>query len=213
MIIGGDTARNTAQLVAEVYDPAIQAFAASGSLTTGRSAHTATLLHDGTVFIAGGSAGNEQVLASAEVYDPRGGAFTATGSMYAVRYKHAAILLPTGRVLIIGGSNQNDWTGKYTSTEQYDPTTRTFSKTASLTGERFKLSDGVVLLNNGDVLVGSGNAQMELYDSANQQFLLSTRLDSAYYYTVLTVLQDGRVLLTGGYDSAIQPTLKAWIYS
>jgi len=75
------------------------------------------------------------------------------------------------------------------------------------------LSDGVVILNDGNVLVGSGNAQIEIYNTSNEQFQPSARLDITYYYTVLTLLKDGRVLLTGGYDSAIQPTAKAWIYS
>ena len=213
VIIGGDSAPNVSQLVAEIYDPATETFTQGQRLSVGRSAHTATLLQDGTVLIVGGSAGNDRVLASAEIYDPRTGGFTPTGDMHEVRYKHAAVLLPTGNVLIVGGSNQNDWTGKYLSAEEYDPATRMFHQAASLIGERFKLADGVALLRNGNVLVASGNPQIEIYDSSKQRFLPSTRLDTAYYYTVLTVLQDGRVLLTGGYDSAIHPTTKAWIYS
>lgn len=213
VIIGGDSARNTSQLIAEVYNPATQAFTASGSLSVGRSAHTATRLQDGTVLVAGGSAGSDRVLASAEIYNPNTQTFTPTGSMHQVRYKHAAVALPTGHILLIGGSNQHDWTGKYTSTEEYNPASGTFSQAASLAEERFKLLDGVVLLTNGNVLVGSGNARMEIYDTTKEQFQPSTRLDTTYYYTVLTLLKDGRVLLTGGYDSAIQPTTKAWIYS
>ena len=213
IIIGGDSARNTPQLIAEEYNPDTQTFTASGSLSVGRSAHTATLLQDGTVLVAGGSAGSDHVLASAEIYYPKTKTFKATGSMYQVRYKHAAVALPTGHVLLIGGSNQNDWTGKYRSTEEYDPASGTFRQAASLADERFKLPDGVVLLTNGNVLVGSGNAQMEIYNTTKEQFQPSSRLDTTYYYTVLTLLQDGRVLLTGGYDSGIRPTTKAWIYS
>lgn len=213
IIIGGESARNTPQLVTEIYDPATSTFVASASLTSGRSAHTTTLLQNNTVLVAGGSAGNDHVLASAEIFDPRTATFTPTGSMGAVRYKHAAVLLSSGDVLLIGGSNQDDWTGKYTSTEQYSPATGTFRQTTPLAGERFKLPDGVALLRDGTVLVGSGNVLVERYNTANQRFMPSTRLDTTYYYTVLTLLQDGRVLLTGGYDDAIQPTSKAWMFS
>jgi hypothetical protein len=67
-------------------------------MTTPRSEHTATLLPNGKVLIAGGS-GNS----SAELYDPSTGIFAATGSMTAARIGHAATLLPDGRVLMAGG--------------------------------------------------------------------------------------------------------------
>jgi hypothetical protein len=56
---------------AEVYNPASSTFSATGDMTIGRSGHTATLLLDGTVLIAGGSSGvNVGRLASAEIYTP-----------------------------------------------------------------------------------------------------------------------------------------------
>jgi WD40 repeat protein len=213
LIVGGDSTRNMPQLVAEIYDPDTNAFVPTGSLNSGRSAHTAILLNDGTVLVVGGSSGGDSVLSSAEIYDPTTGQFRLTGSLSRVRYKHAAVLLPDGNVLVMGGSNQNDWQGKYTSAEIYDATVGTFASAGDLNSERFKLADAVVLLNNGNVLVGGGNRQMEIFDTRSRRFILSKQLDNHYYFAVLTLLKDGRVLITGGYDPRIQPTDQAWIYS
>src|SRR5436190_3650209 len=53
---------------------------ATGSLNTGRFRHTATLLPNGMVLVAGGHA-NEAPFASAELYDPASGTWTTTGSL------------------------------------------------------------------------------------------------------------------------------------
>ena len=211
-IAGGESANNTPQLIAEIYDPATNTFKQNGRLNHGRSAHTATFLNNGNVLFIGGNSSNGKVLASAEIYNPTTGISTLTGSLNAVRYKHAAVLLLDGKVLVIGGSNQDDWRGKYTSAEIYDPNTGAFTRTADMNTERFKLADAAVLLNNGNVLVGGGNRQVEIYDPQNQHFILGEKLDNDYYYSVLTRLKNGRVLITGGYDAGIQPSDKAWIY-
>ncbi|MCI0553320.1 MAG: hypothetical protein L0287_20415 [Anaerolineae bacterium] len=212
LIAGGDSARNTPQLTAELYDPVTKTFTSTGDLNHGRMAHTATLMNDGKVLLVGGSSGNDTVLSSAEIYDPSTGAFTLTNSANMIRYKHSAVLLGTGNVLVLGGSNQNDWAGKYNSAEIYDFKTGTFEKISNMNNERFKLADAAVLLGDGNVLIGGGNRQIEIFDVQNQRFILSDQLDDDYFYSVLTPLQNGHVLITGGYDSNIQPSDKAWLY-
>lgn len=54
---------------AELYDPATGTWSVTGSLNQYRDNHTATLLPDGTVLVAGGDAGSLLGLTSAELYD------------------------------------------------------------------------------------------------------------------------------------------------
>ena len=66
-------ATGLAQATAELYDPASGTWTATASMLTPLDHHTATLLPDGTVLVAGGvTGGGDQriVLASAELYDP-----------------------------------------------------------------------------------------------------------------------------------------------
>jgi WD40 repeat protein len=212
LIAGGDSARNAPQLTTELYDPATKTFTPTGNLKNGRMGHTSTLLKDGTVLLVGGTSGNNAILNSAEIYDPGTGQFTLTSDANIVRYKHSAVLLEDGNVLVLGGSDQNDWTGKYNSAEIYDFETASFLKISDMHGERFKLSEAVVLLDNGDVLIGGGNRQIEIFDAQNQRFILGGELDNDYFYSVLTPLQNDQVLITGGYDPNIQPSDKAWLY-
>ena len=83
-------------------------FEQTGSLITGRNTHTATLLPDGKVLVAGGYNDNSGgMLASAEVYDPASGIWTFTNDSLAnARYLHTATLLLDGTVLITGGNDK-----------------------------------------------------------------------------------------------------------
>ena len=107
-----------------------------------RELHTATLLRDGRVLVAGGRylAGKTSWLsvASAELYDPATGTFSSTGPMVTAREDHTATLLTDGRVLIAGGDNgvldpTSAWHLALPSAELYDPKTGTFSPTGPMT--------------------------------------------------------------------------------
>jgi hypothetical protein len=89
---------------AEIYDPTTAKFGRTASMTVKRAFHTATLLTDGRVLIAGSSTGNPDAARSAELYDPATGTFRATGSMAVDRTEHTATLLLDGRVLIAGSA-------------------------------------------------------------------------------------------------------------
>ena len=113
----------------------------------GRSYHTATLLTDGRVLVAGGI-GNDE--ASAERYDPATGKWSVTGSMERGRYLHTATLLRNGQVLVAGG------VGGPKKAEQYDPATGSWTRTDDLEPGRY--AHTATLLPNGAVLVTGGLA-------------------------------------------------------
>src|SRR5947207_7671693 len=105
-------------------------FEETGSLATARYGHTATLLSNGKVLVAGGGGSDFKPIASAELYDRATGASTATGSLATARSFHTATLLPNGKVLVAGGSDSNF--NAMASAELYDPASGTWTTTGSL---------------------------------------------------------------------------------
>src|SRR5207248_3329946 len=85
--------------------PASGTWSATGRPAMGRTDHTATLLPNGNVLVAGGFGGSP--LAIAELYDPALGTWSATGSLVFGRYAHTATLLLNDKVLIAGGRNNS----------------------------------------------------------------------------------------------------------
>ena len=120
--------------------------------------------------------------------------------MITPRHKLAAVLLADGRVLVAGGSDNHDRRGKYASAEIYDPATGRFSKTTDRHSERFQLTDGVVRLRDGHVLIAGGAEQPEVYDAARNAFeRVAGTVGNGRYFSSATLLSDGQVLITGGY--------------
>ncbi len=168
-------------------------FMPTGSLIAARGAHTATLLLNGKVLIAGGYQHGfpDVVLASAELYDPSTGTFTPTGDMTMPRAGHSATLLPDGRVLIAGSYDNAG-----SSAELYDPSTGTFTATGNLINPPGFHS--ATLLGSGKVLI-TGGLSAQLYDPASGSFALAGAYaeSSPVFVGTSTLLPDGRVLVTG----------------
>ena len=120
--------------------------------------HTATLLPNGKVLVAGGLSngvfGEGTPTSSAELYDPATGTWTATLNMGDPHGRHTATLLPTGQVLVAGGFPLTPFSEFSRSAELYDPATGTWSYTGPLRDGRFDHT--ATLLPNGKVLAAGG---------------------------------------------------------
>jgi len=196
---------------AEIFRAATLQFQPTGSMHHARISHTATLLKDGRVLLAGGYA--DGVTASAELYDPKSGAFSETANLLTARCKHTAGLLPDGRVLIAGGSANEGWNGNLSSAEIYDPRTGKFTATGNLNDPRFKLPDESVELSSGKLLIAGGGKDVEVFDPASGKFAVAAgQMNDKWHYLSATRLRDGSVLLAGGYPNNDQTTAQTWIY-
>ena len=186
--------------IAELYDPATGTWSFTNGLRVPRHYHTATLLPNGKVLVAGGSDGTS-LLASAELYDPATGTWTPTGSLMTARFWHTATLLPDGKVLVAGGgSNFVD----VATAELYDPATGTWSATGSLITTRKQhsataLASGKVLVAGGRNLNNGSLASAELYDPGTGTWSNtgSLTIGREGVHTA-TLLPNGKVLVAGG---------------
>jgi len=183
----------------------IGSFAPTGDMTTARFQHTATLLRDGRVLLAGGVGEDSATLSSAELYDPFTGTSTPTHGMTAARRMHTATLLTDGRVLIAGG-----W--GLSSAEIYDPAIDAFTATGSMLEDQ--AGHAAALLPDGRILIAGGErgappwptaARAELYDpnTGTFSFALAYAGTGSLYnsggpvWPTANSLADGKVLIAG----------------
>lgn len=211
VLVTGGTSTNAfpgpALNTAEIYDPVAGTFRElTARLRSPRVQHTATLLADGKVLLAGGQADTNDGdgVATAELFDPTTQTFTSlAASMASPRGGHAATLLPSGKVLLVGGFNRGAGTLK-SDAELYDPVARTF---AALSAKMLLLTEGhrATLLPDGKVLITGGAASNsirlvpELFDPVTQTFSASSaRMSTPRGGHESTRLPTGAVLVSGG---------------
>jgi len=198
---------------------AVGAWTLTGSMTTPRGYHTATLLNSGQVLVAGGDSARPGPVvfawAAAELYDPASGTWSLTDSMALARTRHRATLLQDGRVLVSGGYDENN--NVLASLEIFDPLTSSWTPAGSVATARTNhtatlLLDGRVLLAGGQDASKRATATAELYDPSTGASTPTSSMAYPRSSHTETLLNDGTVLVTGGGAGAevYDPTTGTW---
>src|SRR5437764_1806664 len=161
-------------------------------MSKARYRHTATLLRDGRLLVAGGATAgtSDQITAAAEILDPDVGRWTDAGTMITARYQHTAVLLPDGRVFVAGGRDRS-------STEIFDPNALSWSPGPMMSQPRANhtstlLRDGRVLICGGEE-AGSSTTSTEIFDPANGKIVRAPSMGVPRSSHAAALLSDGRV--------------------
>jgi N-acetylneuraminic acid mutarotase len=228
LVIGGKGTNGATLASAELFDPN-SGFSGtwtmtSNSLANARQFHTATLLPNGKVLVAGGERTNGVTLSSVELYDPASGVWTAASDLNFAREFHSATLLPNGEVLVAGGSP--DGGTAMASTEIYDPSAGTWTAD---TLNVARLNHTATMLPNGKVFVAGGGASysisglghvvssVELYDltinPATGTWTRTGGMSTPREFHTATLLPNGQVLVAGGTTNGPIPFKSAELFN
>lgn len=239
VLAAGGRTQGTTPLVnfntAEVFDPVTEQWTPTGPMNDYHWSHTATLLPDGRVLVAGGFGGTsvgsganaQPVVDTAEIYDPATNQWTRTGSLNIRRALHTAERLPDGRVLVAGGRTCDqppvatcNFQFVTNTAEIFNPATGQWTLTGSMSGPRH--TTGSVVLLDGRVLVPAGfqgvNAPSnggDVYNPATGTWSPIAPLNVARSRQGAMLLPDGRVFVAFGFQGGntteiYNPATNSW---
>lgn len=201
---GSQTVRPVAS--AELFDPGRRRWAKIGEMRVPRFEHSASLLADGRVLIAGGIGvrrGEVVPVASAEIFDPATRTFNPTKDMAVARTDHAAVTLADGRVFVVGGE---DGRRALAAVEIFDPARGTWSRATPLARARrghaaTRLEDGPVLVTGGESFVGGARTSLsaaERYEPERDVWANAGTMSCPRSEHGAALLRDGSVIVAGG---------------
>ena len=200
LITGGCPGQNCHPFLrsVEMFDPTKRTFRSAALMLVPRASHSATLLQDGRVLVAGGCSTNGAT-ASAEVYDGVTNRWSRVGDMTLPRCSHIAVPLVDGRVFIMGGGEGR--LGNLASAEIFDPQSSKFLPLGSMRNNHYlatRLSDGRVLLTGGQGNRGEVIRSADIFDPTSGKFQPSGDMVVPRVKRAAALLSDGRVLIIGG---------------
>ncbi|HEX8683023.1 MAG TPA: kelch repeat-containing protein, partial [Ardenticatenaceae bacterium] len=198
LIVGGRAAAaNVRENMAEteIYDPASNTFTLTTPITVARYEHTATLLSDGTVLVAGGFNNDFDSEQRAELYDPATESWTPTANMQHEHSDHTATLLEDGKVLIAGNYVYADNSSGVLA-ELYDGATGQFTSLGSMDSARG--SHTATRLPNGYVVFVGPGRRIAFYIPGTNEFRYVYLLREVRRDHTATLLQNGHLLIAGG---------------
>jgi len=150
----------------DIYDPNTDKWSIGAPMKISRSWHTATLLNDGRMLVAGGYNDSLEIN-ECEIYDPQNNTWVTVSPMMVKRHTHAAILLNNGNVFVSGRSSLAPWSK---SCEVYNVDENQWSSVADMWEYRSRHSiyylTGInkLLILGGDNLPPTDADTWEIYD-------------------------------------------------
>lgn len=197
----------------EIYDPVAEKWSRAASMNIARSSHTATLLENGTVLIAGGF-GTSLELRSCEIYDPVNNIWSISASLNEPRSQASSILLPNGCVLISGGDSLGVNIIPWKKTcEVFDVLGRKWSYAESMYDARinhqiyYMAKTNQLLIIGGAIMQQSVEDTWETYDPINLKRLQYGIFPMKKIFSGRNTvkLKDDRIIIAGGieYDFSI----------
>lgn len=180
------------------------------------SRHQAVLAGDGTVLLIGGSRGEGVLSARIDRFDPATRTLMRAGELLVGREAHTATRLPDGRILVAGGLTSLPQPRQI---ELIDERTGASKAAGELAANR--IGHSATLLADGRVLIAGGYGggasraldSAELWNPATRSArLLPARMHTARAAHSATLLDNGRVLLVGGFNALSEGYVLAEVF-